>query len=90
MKITIDVDNIRAIRKALGYSAKRMGDTLGMSESSYRLKETGKVNFSDREKIIVTEVLGLSTSQFNEVFFDGKLPFGKEVESSGKRSDSLT
>lgn len=67
---------IKGARTRLGYKTSYMADILGISDDSYRKKERGIVKFSDEEKVIVARTLEFSFQQFNEYFFDGKLPNG--------------
>ena len=65
---------IQAERIRRGYSREFMAEQLGISKNSYRLKERGRAKFDDSQKVIMATVLGLSLSQVNDIFFDGKLP----------------
>lgn len=73
---------IRGARSAFGYSQKQMADALGISESSYRKKESGDVRFSDQEKVAVAKIFGLSAEQINQIFFGGELPIGNNSGSA--------
>jgi len=67
---------IKGARTRLGYTQKYMADHLGIAENSYHKKESGKVRFTDEEKIQLAHILELSLAQFNDFLFDGKLPAG--------------
>lgn len=65
---------IKGARTRLGLSQKYMADKLNIAQDSYGKKERGIVRFTDPEKVIVAQVLGLTASQVNEYFFDGMMP----------------
>ena len=67
---------IKVARLRKGLSQRDMARQLGVSASSYQKKEQGYVRFSDDEKLKITEILGLTYDQFNDIFYDGKLPAG--------------
>lgn len=67
---------LKGARTRLGYSQRYMANKLGICEDSYRKKERGLVSFSDKEKILIVNELGLNIYQFNVIFYDGKLPIG--------------
>lgn len=74
-------NEIKGARARLGLTQKDMAGKLGISAQSYAKKETGVTKFTDPEKIIVCEALGLSLVQFNDIFYDGKLPIGTPQET---------
>lgn len=61
-------------RKRKNKSKEDMAKAIGKSINSYGKKERGEVQFSDEEKIILANELDMSYPQFNEIFFDCKLP----------------
>lgn len=61
-------------RKRKGKSKAELAAAIGKSVVSYAKKESGKVQFTDEEKVIVTRELDLSREQFDDIFFDGNLP----------------
>ncbi len=65
---------IKGARTRLGLSQKYMAEKLGISTDSYGKKERNIVRFTDPEKVIVAQVLGLTASQVNAYFFDGMMP----------------
>lgn len=67
---------IKAARVRLRLSQKAVADRLGVSVTAYRHKESGTVRFTDPEKLALVETLHLSMRQFNDYFFEGKLPIG--------------
>ncbi len=72
---------IKGARARLGLTQKDMAGKLGISAQSYAKKESGDTKFTDPEKLIVCEALGLSLVQFNDIFYDGKLPIGNAQEA---------
>ena len=68
---------IKVARVRHRYSQKYLADALGISVTTYRHKEDGVVMFNDPEKLKLMEVLQLSMQQFNDYFFDGRLPIGQ-------------
>ena len=58
-----------------GYTSQELGRMIGVSKQSYGQKERGIRKFTDDEKVKLVSLLGLSYHQFNEIFFDGKLPW---------------
>lgn len=70
---------IKGARTRLGYKQQDMADHLGISVSTYRKKESGAIRFTDREKILVTKILKLTTNQMNDYLFDGELPIGNAM-----------
>lgn len=61
-------------RKRKNKSKEDMAAAIGKSVISYAKKESGKVKFSDEEKVIVAKELDLTAEQVNGIFFDGNLP----------------
>lgn len=67
---------IKGARTRLGYTQRYVADQLDITENSYHKKESGKVRFTDKEKIRLARLLGLNLQQFNDFFYDGELPAG--------------
>lgn len=67
---------IKGARTRLGYTQQYVADQLGITVLSYRNKESGRVRFTDPEKIALVGVLQLTLEQFNDFLFDGRLPAG--------------
>lgn len=74
---------VKGARARLGYKQKFMADNLGISVSTYRKKESGAIRFSDKEKLLMTEILELTPKQMNDFFYDGKLPIGNDDSVTG-------
>lgn len=67
---------IKGARARLGYTQQYVAEQLDISYPSYRAKESGKVRFSDVEKIKLAELLELTPVQLNDYLYDGLLPIG--------------
>lgn len=70
----MDSRELKIVRLVRGLTQKDMAKVIGKSAQMYALKENRK-GFTDAEKILLTERLGLTFDQFNRIFYDGKLPF---------------
>lgn len=66
---------LKAQRVRKGLSRAHMARCLGIAESSYGYKETSARKLTPEDIIIITKELGLTYDQFNEIIFDGMLPF---------------
>ena len=53
---------------------REVADALGISFDAYRKRENGVVEFSNEQQIKMMELLGMTLKQFNDAFYDGKLP----------------
>lgn len=60
-----------AYRKMLGITQKQMADRIGKSLTTYNHKETGKVEFNQKEMIAITDVLkvDLPNITVDEIFY---------------------
>ncbi len=67
---------IKGARTRLGYTQQYVADQLNVTVNSYHKKESGRVRFTDDEKVVLAEVLQFSLEQFNDFLFDGRLPAG--------------
>lgn len=68
---------IKIARQRLGLSQEYVSKALGIrNPGTYQKKESGRVRFTDEEKIALAEVLQLTLEQFNDYLFDGRLPEG--------------
>ena len=69
-------NEIKAERVRNGLNQNDMAVRLGISKSSYAKKESGRVRFTDAEKVCVMEMLGMSLQKTNDIFFGEKFPIG--------------
>lgn len=66
-------NKIAGYRKMLGYTQESIAKEFGISKHSYWMKESGKTQFSDSEKVLFKQML-LSifpTITIDEIFFSG-------------------
>ena len=70
---------LKAARVRLGYTAQAVADYLGVVRQTYVAKERGIRSFSDKEKLMLTDLLKLTYDQFNLIFYNGELPYGHEA-----------
>lgn len=64
---------IKGARTRLGYTQQYVADYLGISFHSYQKKESGKIKFTENEKIAVAKLFGFDIIQLDEFLFDGQL-----------------
>lgn len=50
-------DKIAGYRTMLGFNQQEMTEKLGISKQAYRMKEIGKTQFNDNEKLEIKEML---------------------------------
>ena len=67
--------NVAMIRK--GETAKTLSQRIGRSHVAFNSKRCGDVTFTVHEVLSLAEALSLTLDQVNEIFFDDKLPNGK-------------
>lgn len=70
---------LRGKRAELKLSHKEMGAAIGKSTSAYFRLECGKCRVSVEDAAAITIIADLSYDEFNDIFFDGKLPFGNNL-----------
>jgi transcriptional regulator with XRE-family HTH domain len=68
---------LKIARMRKKFSQQDMADAIGKSLVTYSKKERGEVKFSPDEISILSEKLGLTMEQTNDIFFDNNLPFRK-------------
>lgn len=71
---------LKFARMRKGFSQREMACIIRRSLDSYSKKERGEVSFFPDEIVAATQKLELSFDQFNNIFFDGDLPF-RNLES---------
>ena len=69
----INAEKLKAARKKQGFVQGYIAQQLGVSVSSYRYKESGKVKFDVSEIAKLAKVLGLGFRDINDIFFGGEL-----------------
>lgn len=66
---------LRGERVRHGYTSEDMARMIGVSKQAYSQKERGLRKFTDEEKVKLVKLLELSYWQYNEIFYNGKLPW---------------
>lgn len=69
---------IGGMRRMKGFTQSYVAEYLGIKIYSYRSREAGKTPFTDPEKVKLATLFNLTQDEFNDVFFDRELPFGKK------------
>ncbi len=64
---------IKGARTRLGYTQQYVADYLEISIHSYQKKESGKIKFTETEKIAVAKLFEFDIVQLDEYLFDGQL-----------------
>ncbi len=78
-------NKLKGKRVEKGYTQNEMADFIEKSFDSYSKKERGEVFFTPNEMLIIAIKLELTAQEFNDIFFDGRLPFGNfSGENYGK------
>ena len=80
---------LKGLRIAKGKTQSYMGKHIEKSLDSYAKKERGEVFFTPDEMAIVASDLGMTFEQFNGIFFDSKLPFGKNTNEASLCGNSI-
>jgi len=70
---------LRAERIRQDKSVEYMASVIGKSNDTYAKKERGVVMFQPQEMCAIANDLHLSPADFNSIFFDKKLLFGKDI-----------
>ncbi len=71
---------LKAARVRRGYKQADVSKAIGISVTSYSVKERGKRNFTDEQKLNLISFLGLSLQEANEIFYNGELPGGTIIK----------
>ena len=67
---------LKAKRVECGLRQIDLADKLQITEKTMNKKECSAVNrFTADEMLVLVKILSLSPSEFNNIFFDGSLPF---------------
>lgn len=64
---------IKGARTRLGLTQQEVADKLEISIHTYQKKESGVIKFTEDEKPMLGEILGLSFEQLDSFLYDGKL-----------------
>lgn len=75
----MNTSELRSKRIAQNKDVPYMASVIGKSNDAYAKKERGVVKFTPDEMAAVTNDLCLSPAEFNNIFFDSRLLFGKSL-----------
>ena len=68
---------LKGFRVGKGKTQTDYGNVIEKSTDSYAKKERGEVEFTLNEAMLIVVNSDMTFEQFNDIFFDGCLPFGK-------------
>lgn len=72
---------LKGYRVGRGLTQKDVGDMIEKSTDSYAKKERGEVEFTLPEAAVIAVQTEMEFDDFNAIFFDGRLPYGKKTET---------
>lgn len=75
----MNTSELKSKRIAQNKDVPYMASVIGKSNDAYAKKERGVVKFTPDEMAAVTNDLCLSPAEFNTIFFDSQLLFGKSM-----------
>lgn len=73
---------IARIKRGKKYTQRYVASELGMTPETYSQKERGRAKFTDKEKVNLAKLLGLTPEQMNDWLYDGLLPIGEKNVAS--------
>ena len=73
---------LKGKRTSQGKNQTYMGTLLCVTTSCYSAKELGKIGFTTEDIIAISNDLGLSYSEIDYIFFDGKLQLCNTTNSA--------
>ena len=68
---------LKGFRVSKGLQQQDMGYIIQKSRQAYSLKERGVTEFTFPEAATIAVATEMDLDTFNDIFFDGNLPFGK-------------
>ena len=74
---------LKGYRVSIGLQQQDMGDIIQKSRQAYSLKERGLTEFTFPEAAAIAVATEMDFDTFNDIFFDGNLPFGKFLVKEG-------
>lgn len=74
----MNTQKLKGFRVGKGKTQTDYGNVIEKSTDSYAKKERGEVEFTLNETALIVIDSGMSFEEFNAIFYDGCLPFGKE------------
>lgn len=80
---------VAGYRRMVNYTQKDMANQLGVSETTYRNKEKGRIPFKDYEMILFQKVMTENNLDVSivDIFFDNKL---QKIQKRGIRHGTNT
>lgn len=76
---------LKGFRVSKGLQQQDMGDIIQKSRQAYSLKERGITEFTFPEAATIAVATEMDFDTFNDIFFNGDLPFGKFLSKEGDR-----
>jgi DNA-binding XRE family transcriptional regulator len=70
---------LKGTRVIKGYTQTTLSKAMGITPKTYNRKELGITDFSHEEVIKMTQILGLTLDEVNNIFFDNKLTNRKDI-----------
>lgn len=70
----VKVTKLGQIIKKSGLKQKSIAQLMGISESSFYNKTSGKTNFTAAESLQLRDILGMSWDEYHEIFFADLVP----------------
>lgn len=68
---------LKGYRVSKGLAQRDLGEMIEKSTDSYAKKERGEVELTLNETLVIAVKTGMDFEEFNAIFYDGRLPFGK-------------
>lgn len=72
---------LKGFRVGKAKTQSDIAEMIEKSTDSYAKKERGEVEFTLDETAVIAIETGMDFDEFNAIFYDGRLPFGKEVQA---------
>lgn len=72
---------LKGFRVGKGKTQGDIAEMIEKSTDSYAKKERGEVEFTLDETVVIAIETGMSFEQFDAIFYDGRLPFGKAEQT---------
>ena len=70
----MEMPEIKASRAMKGLTQNELAERMEMKVGTYRKKASGGAQFTDREKVLLSELLGWTFEEMNDRLYNGVLP----------------
>lgn len=70
---------LKGARVAKGHTQTSLSQKIGMTPKTYNRKELGIRYFTHEEVFKISQILGLTLDEVNNIFFDNKLTNRKDI-----------